>query len=582
MGSSLQMGAAIHRVQDIALESVALHTVRVQRAGPAAWVTATVNGLRRMGWGCRPAQPAALKLSSASRLADAQTRIVPFAPPFPLPLQVGAWLLYDDAAGRRHLACVPLSFKPGEVEAGALVGMLAGKGAGVGLLGWAGLRDFVHGQRCCAWRMKLFDGLPCTSEGTPCTSCLGPPPASATGRPLLNNPHALTLCFASLQPTSTATEVLLIEDQLKEGCQSESAALEEEACKAAESQLAALGGSPPQPAALAAALADVVLAPGRLSRSALAAALATLGSAVQREEVLTADLQELRQQLPRWVAGAAATAGASAAAAGGGGSGGSSALLSKWTALLQAYAAAWQQQHLPLALLQLPPQGEATCTLMLARRGGLVTALRPAAAPELAVADALPSDWHQSASEAAESATFVLGAASAVARAAGGSQLARLLWASMREGTDMGAVLLPALVRALAGGAPASAAAAGASSGRLGFPGGAAAPASAHAQWRTACRKLPLHVARLCSSAADSSMGGFAAAVAAALDILSSDYEDASRMRSSLPAVTKPIRAAVLATLAQVRGWGIFVFCARGAACILLCWHDMAIASPAG
>jgi len=77
-------------------------------------------------------------------------------------------------------------------------------------------------------------------------------------------------------------------------------------------------------------------------------------------------------------------------------------------------------------------------------------------------------------------------------------------------------------------------------------------------------------------------MGGFAAAVAAALDILSSDYEDASRMRSSLPAVTKPIRAAVLATLAQVRGWGIFVFCARGAACILLCWHDMAIASPAG
>ncbi|PRW20989.1 kinase [Chlorella sorokiniana] len=406
MGSQLHMGAAMHRVQDIALESMALHTV-------------------------------------------------------------GAWLLYDTAAGRRSLVCVPLSFKPGEVSA--------------------------------------------------------------------------------------ATEVLLIEDQLEEGCQSsEAAAQEEEACKAAEAQLAQLGSGAPAPAALAAALADVVLAPGQLSRSALAAALAALGCAVQREEVLAADLQELRQQLPRWVAGAAATAGASAAATAAGSGGGSSALLAKWTALLQAYAAAWQQQHLPLALLQLAPQGDDSCTLMVARRCGLVTALRLAAAPELALKDALPEEWHKVASEAAESATLVLEAASAVAQAAGGSQLARLLWAGMREGTDVGAVLLPALVRALAGGAPAAAAAAGAGSGRLGFPGGAAAPASAHSQWRAACRKLPLRVARLCSSAADSSTGGFAAAVAAALNILGSDYEDASRLRSSLPAVTKPIRAVVLASLAQV------------------------------
>lgn len=347
--------------------------------------------------------------------------------------------------------------------------------------------------------------------------------------------------------------MLLIEDQLLEGCQSQAAALEDEACKAAESQLAQLGSGAPPPAALAAAQADIVLAPGRLSRSALAAALAALGSAVQREEVLAADLHELRQQLPRWVSGAAATAGASAAAAAG--SGGSSALLAKWGALLRAYAAAWQQQHLPLALLQLPSQGEATCTLMLARRGGLVTALRPAAAPELALRDALPADWHHMASEAAESAALVLEAASAVAQAAGGSQLASLLWASLREGTDVGAVLLPALVRSLAGGGPAAAAAAGAGSSRLGFPGGAATgPASAHSQWRAACRKLPLQVARLCSSAADSSTGGFAAAVAAAINILSSDYEDATRLRSSLPAVTKPIRAVLLATLAQVRG----------------------------
>lgn len=367
--------------------------------------------------------------------------------------------------------------------------------------------------------------------------------------PSLNFPRACLL--AAPTPLSAATEVLLVEDQLEEGCQSQSAALEEEACKAAESQLAQMGGSPLAPAALAATLADIVLAPGRLSRSALATALSTLGCAVQREQVLAADLQELRQQLPRWVAGAAATAGASAAAAAAGSSG-SSAVIARWTALLRAYAAAWQQQHLPLALLQLPPQGDTTCALMLARRGGLVTALRLAAAPELALKDGLPGDWHSMASEAAESATLVLEAASAVAAAAGGSQLARLLWASMREGTDVGAILLPALVRALAGGAPAAATAAAASSGRLGFPGGSATPASAHSQWRAECRKLPLRVARLCSHAADSSTGGFAAAVAAALNILGSDYEDASRLRSSLPAVTKPIRAVLLATLAQV------------------------------
>lgn len=37
-------------------------------------------------------------------------------------MQVGAWLLYDTAEGRRRLVCVPLSFKPGEVSAGALLG----------------------------------------------------------------------------------------------------------------------------------------------------------------------------------------------------------------------------------------------------------------------------------------------------------------------------------------------------------------------------------------------------------------------------------------------------------------------------
>lgn len=33
---------------------------------------------------------------------------------------VGAWLLYDDAQGRRHVHCVPVSFADGPVEPGAL------------------------------------------------------------------------------------------------------------------------------------------------------------------------------------------------------------------------------------------------------------------------------------------------------------------------------------------------------------------------------------------------------------------------------------------------------------------------------
>lgn len=328
-----------------------------------------------------------------------------------------------------------------------------------------------------------------------------------------------------------------------EGCQQgASLALEEEVWRAAEGQLGAT--SAPSAARLSAAFADAVLAPGRLSRPALADALARLGCSAPREEVLLADLAELKQQLPRWVAATASTAGATAGAAGGC----VSSVLPKWTALLQAYSAAWQQQHLPVALLQLPPDGDSH-PVLLARRGGMVTALRGASAPELALREALPAEW-QAAGDDAQRAAVVLEAAAAVAQAAGGSQLGRLLWACLQDGQDLGVTVLPALVRSLAAGSPSAAAVSG--SGRLGFPGAAAAGAggSAHAQWRAACRKLPLELARLCSRAADS--GSFAAAVAAALRVLESNFHDASRHRSALPALTRPIRGVALTTLAQV------------------------------
>lgn len=173
------------------------------------------------------------------------------------------------------------------------------------------------------------------------------------------------------------------------------------------------------PGALGSALADAVLAPGRLSRAALAGALAALGSGVPREAVVGADLEELRRQLPRWVA---AVPAAAAAGTGGGPTG---ALLARWGALLRAYARAWQDAHLPLALLALPPQGDAHSLMLLARRGGMVTALRPAATPETSLKDGLSADWHQAAPQDAAKASAVFVAAAAVFEAAGGSLAAR-------------------------------------------------------------------------------------------------------------------------------------------------------------
>lgn len=72
MGTRMQSG--IHRLQDLALESLALHTV-------------------------------------------------------------GAWLLHDDEQGRRHLTCVPLSHTDSSVQAGGWVGGSRAGCAGEGVLG---------------------------------------------------------------------------------------------------------------------------------------------------------------------------------------------------------------------------------------------------------------------------------------------------------------------------------------------------------------------------------------------------------------------------------------------------------------
>lgn len=213
----------------------------------------------------------------------------------------------------------------------------------------------------------------------------------------------------------------LLEEQLLDGCQAGQAVqVAGEAWRALEAQLN--GGATPAlgPAALAAACADAVVAPGRLSRPALLAALGLLGSRVEAEEVAQADLAELKEQLPRWVAATAQPAGPIGGTAGGALSG----VLAKWTAFQEAYAAAWQLQHAPVALLQVPPQGEPH-SLLVARQGGMFSVLRGAAAPELALHDELPPAWQAAAEEESEQAAAALRAAGALERAAGGGQLTR-------------------------------------------------------------------------------------------------------------------------------------------------------------
>ncbi|EFN52609.1 hypothetical protein CHLNCDRAFT_138668 [Chlorella variabilis] len=330
----------------------------------------------------------------------------------------------------------------------------------------------------------------------------------------------VSLAFQGGAPES-ATQVTLLEEQLLDGCQAGQAVqVAGEAWRALEAQLN--GGATPAlgPAALAAACADAVVAPGRLSRPALLAALGLLGSRVEAEEVAQADLAELKEQLPRWVAATAQPAGPIGGTAGGALSG----VLAKWTAFQEAYAAAWQLQHAPVALLQVPPQGEPH-SLLVARQGGMFSVLRGAAAPELALHDELPPAWQAAAEE-------------------------ELLWACMREGLDLSATVLPAVVRSVAGGTVGAPPAAAAGGGRLGFPGGGGGGGGdARAVWRAACRRLPLQLARLCGGEG----AGFVAAAAAALSALGVDWRDASRVRSPLAAVTGPIRTAALGTLAQAR-----------------------------
>lgn len=377
---------------------------------------------------------------------------------------------------------------------------------------------------------------------------------------------AALLTPISVDPAAE-TLVQLVEAQLVEGCgAAEELQLQQQVWQCVEDKLAqpsdsgtAAGGL--TPAAVASAFADAVIAPGRLSRPALHAALARLGSQLELDEVQQPDLGSLQELLPGWVAAAPHLPAAAASSGGSAAARGSAAVLAQWTAFLQAYAAAWAQQHRPIALLQLPPQAEQR-SMLLARQGGMFTSLRGAVAPEIALHQALPPVWHRMAAEEALEAEEVLRAAAAVNAAAGG-QLGRLAWACLQQGMDADAVVLPALVAALVGGTARATAAGGSSGGgRTSFLGGGSGGGSdASVKWRSACRRLPLQLGHLWPSG---DPGVFAAAVASALKVLGSDWHDCTKLRSPMAAASLPVRTAALSTLAQA---GPAACCLLPAAC---------------
>ena len=89
--------------------------------------------------------------------------------------------------------------------------------------------------------------------------------------------------------------------------------------------------------------------------------------------------------------------------------------------------AAPAEQHAPLALLVQPVQGgEGDTAVLLARRGGLLCALRPVTLVEHSEREgSMPQDWQDFSLQEAQQAQAALDAAATVCGAGGGDQIVR-------------------------------------------------------------------------------------------------------------------------------------------------------------
>jgi hypothetical protein len=327
------------------------------------------------------------------------------------------------------------------------------------------------------------------------------------------------------------TKAVLVEGQLLRGCGADGEGLEvQEEVWAAVEAAAAEAGAPhvAGAAAQADAFLDLMLAPGRFSRRALRAALSALGcggGGAAAGAVMSADLPALRAALPGWLAAGRAA--------------GEGAGLRGWCALTRAYAAAYDRDHRPLALVQQLTHKERPA-LVVVRSGGMVSALRDAEPAELAARGLMHPSWGQLSPPGRAAARGLLLASGLVAEALGGPLTTRLMWGCLRRGASPQAVLGPAAVRAIAAGAPAA-----------GAPAAGAPAAPWRPDWRAHCRRLPLALMQQCGCAP----GEFAEGVQALLVLLGQQYHpQLPAKRSPMVAPTRQVAAAALATAAQVAG----------------------------
>ncbi|GAB4820336.1 hypothetical protein N2152v2_007382 [Parachlorella kessleri] len=382
------------------------------------------------------------------------------------PHAVGAWMLYDDEAGRRRVVCVPLAFNDATVRAAAVVHLI---------------EDQLRELGCDDPAAPIYAVLWRAVEANLATAG---PAAAASGAP----------AAASTTPAGAST-------------------------------------SSQQGEPLAAAFMDALLAPGRVSRPALHAALGALsggghaGGLPSLELLAQSGLEEVRQQLPGWLA--AATAGAANWQGAG--------ALGPWCALARAYSSAWAREQPLLALVQAGPA--AAGGVLLVREGGWVSHIRQGAAPELAFKAEVPATYavdHASTAAQVEAVAAVLQAASQLMAALGGPVLGRLAWSCLQRGLDLRGSVYPAFIAALA-------------TGGGGPPPQWGQNSDTRAQWtewRAQCRMLPLELGRLLGKAPR-----FADVLGQVLEMLQGEYSlhgtgEQKLLQAPARQVTGPLAAA--------------------------------------
>ena len=253
---------------------------------------------------------------------------------------------------------------------------------------------------------------------------------------------------------------------------------------------------------------DSIFGPGKLYRSALVAATATVSMEwahhLRDTIALEHDLSSLRSSLSDAIHAQPDP-------------------LSSLSDLLSSYAHAISSHHPPLALVHLLGHGDDS-TVMVVRSGGGTSIIRQAQAPELLARSAWPPAWDALVRVSdVTGIKSLLQAMTAVVRVLGGRPGLSLILGRIQQGDDFTSHISPLLLRWFVAG-------------------------EGSEEWRAACRLLPLTLGRLCAVP----VHGYARAIDALTSLLSqslanSSMQSHSRMnRSPLGTVTSTLTAAAL------------------------------------